>query len=288
MTISHVVGVTVLFLLSYGVFLVSCERWIIYHPYKYPEGNWGPSSSLVSKEDVRFIAGDGVGLHGWYFSSKGSNATLLWFHGNAGNITHRLDNIEMLKPLNLDVFIFDYRGYGKSEGEPNEEGIYLDSQAAYDWLVKVKKIMPEKIILFGRSLGGICAIEVASKNPAAGIILESVFPSAGKMARKMFPVLPLSWAIKSRFDAIGKVPNLKLPKLFLHGTQDEIVPYKLGRELFSAAAEPKIFYDIEGAGHNDTFLVGGTDYFNAIAQFIENINSFQINKNLDDPLTDLS
>ena len=104
----------------------------------------------------------------------------------------------------------------------------------------------------------------------------------------MFPVLPLSWAIKSRFDAIGKVPNLKLPKLFLHGTQDEIVPYKLGRELFSAAAEPKIFYDIEGAGHNDTFLVGGTGYFNAIAQFIKNINSLQINKNSDDPLADLS
>ena len=288
MTISHIVGLTLLFLLAAAVILVGCERWIVYHPYKYPEGNWSPSSSSFSKEDISFVASDGVALHGWYFSSNRSNPTLLWFHGNAGNITHRLDNIEMLKPLNLDVFIFDYRGYGKSEGEPNEEGIYLDSQAAYDWLVKVKKIMPEKIILFGRSLGGICAVEVASKNPAAGIILESVFPSAGKMARKMFPVLPLGWAIKSRFDAIGKVPNLKLPKLFLHGTQDEIVPYKLGRELFSAAAEPKIFYDIEGAGHNDTFLVGGIDYFNAIAQFIKNIIPFQINKNSDDPLTNLS
>ena len=288
MTISHVVGVTLLFLLCSAILLISCERWIVYHPYKYPEGNWGPSSSLDSKEDVRFLADDGVVLHGWYFSSNRSNVTLLWFHGNAGNITHRLDNIEILKQLNLDIFIFDYRGYGKSEGEPNEKGIYLDSQAAYDWLVKVKKIMPENIILFGRSLGGVCAIEVASKNPAAGIILESVFPSADKMARKMFPVLPLSWAIKSRFDAIGKVPNLKLPKLFIHGTQDEVVPYKLGRELFSAAATPKIFYDIKGAGHNDTFLVGGTDYFNAIAQFIKNINSLQINKNSDDPLTNLS
>jgi hypothetical protein len=194
----------------------------------------------------------------------------------------------MLKQLNLNIFIFDYRGYGKSEGEPNEEGIYLDSQAAYDWLVKVKKIMPENIILFGRSLGGICAIEVASKNPAAGIILESVFPSAGKMARKIFPILPLGWAIKSRLNAIGKVPSLKLPKLFIHGTRDEIVPYGLGRELFSAAAEPKIFYDIEGAGHNDTFLVGGTGYLNTIAQFIKNIVSFQTNKNSDDPLADLT
>ena len=279
MSISHVAGVIVLFLVSYGLFLISCERRIIYHPYKYPEGNWSPSSGLVSREDVHFIADDGVKLHGWYVSSKGSNTTLLWFHGNAGNITHRLDNIEMLKPLNLDIFIFDYRGYGKSEGEPNEEGIYLDSQAAYDWVVKVKKIIPQKIILFGRSLGGVCAVEVASKNPAAGIILESTFPSAGKMARTIFPVLPLGWAIKSRFDAIGKVSNLKLPKLFLHGTRDEIVPYKLGRELFSAAAEPKTFYDIEGAGHNDTFLVGGAGYFNSIDKFIKSIVPFRINKN---------
>ena len=129
----------------------------------------------------------------------------------------------------------------------------------------------EEIILFGRSLGGICAVEVASKNPVAGIILESVFPSASQMARKIFPILPLSWAIKSRFDAVGKVPSLNVPKLFLHGTHDEIVPYKLGRELFSAAAEPKTFYDIEGAGHNDTFLVGGINYFHAIDNFIKDI-----------------
>jgi len=276
MTISHIAGMIALLLIGYGIFLVSCERQIIYHPYKYPEGNWNPSSSLVPKVDVRFAASDGVLLHGWYVSSKNSDVTLLWFHGNAGNVTHRLDNIKMLKPLNLDIFIFDYRGYGKSEGEPNEEGIYLDSQAAYDWLVNVKKKVPEKIILFGRSLGGICAIEVASKNKAAGIILESVFPSAEKMAKNIFPVFPLGWAIKSRFDAIGKVPNLKLPKLFLHGTRDEIVPYKLGRELFTAAAEPKVFHDIHDAGHNDTFLVGGADYLAIIDQFIESIIPFRI------------
>ncbi len=288
MTISHIVGLALLVLLTFAVILVGCERWIVYHPYKFPEGNWNSSSSSFSKKDISFVASDGVALHGWYFSSNRSNPTLLWFHGNAGNITHRLENIEMMKRLNIDIFIFDYRGYGKSEGKPDEKGIYLDSQAAYDWLVKLKKIMPENIILFGRSLGGICAIEVASKNPAAGIILESVFPSASKMARKMFPILPLSWAIKSKFDAIGKVPNLKLPKLFLHGTHDEVVPYKLGRELFSAAATPKIFYDIKGAGHNDTFLVGGADYFNAISHFIKNINSLQINKNSDNPLANLS
>ena len=108
MTISHVVGVTLLFLLCAAILLIGCERWIVYHPYKYPEGNWGPSPSLVSKEDVRFLADDGVVLHGWYFLSNRSNLTLLWFHGNAGNITHRLDNIEILKRLNLNIFIFDF------------------------------------------------------------------------------------------------------------------------------------------------------------------------------------
>jgi hypothetical protein len=273
MSILQMAGMIVLFLALYGVFLVSCERRIIYHPHKYPEGNWNPSSSSVSREDVHFTASDGVRLHGWYIPSAGAKATLLWFHGNAGNITHRLGNIEMLKPLNLNIFIFDYRGYGKSEGEPDEKGIYSDSQAAYDWLVKVKNILPGEIILFGRSLGGICAVEVASGNPAAGLILESVFPSAGKMAEKIFPVLPLGGAIKSRFDAISKVPDLKLPKLFIHGTQDEIVPYKLGRELFSVAADPKEFYDIQGAGHNDTFLIGGAGYFNALGQFIKKVVS---------------
>ncbi|MDP7557144.1 MAG: alpha/beta hydrolase [Nitrospinaceae bacterium] len=273
MFILQMAGMIVLFLALYGVFLVSCERRIIYHPHKYPEGNWNSSSSSVSREDVHFTASDGVRLHGWYIPSAGAKATLLWFHGNAGNITHRLGNIEMLKPLNLNIFIFDYRGYGKSEGEPDEKGIYSDSQAAYDWLVKVKNILPGEIILFGRSLGGICAVEVASGNPAAGLILESVFPSAGKMAEKIFPVLPLGGAIKSRFDAISKVPDLKLPKLFIHGTQDEIVPYKLGRELFSVAADPKEFYDIQGAGHNDTFLIGGAGYFNALGQFIKKVVS---------------
>ena len=279
MSILQMAGMIVLFLALYGVFLVSCERRIIYHPHKYPEGNWNSSSSSVSREDVHFTASDGVRLHGWYIPSAGAKATLLWFHGNAGNITHRLGNIEMLKPLNLNIFIFDYRGYGKSEGVPDEKGIYSDSQAAYDWLVKDKNILPGEIILFGRSLGGICAIEMASTNPAAGIILESVFPSARRMAEKIFPILPLGWAIKSRFDAISKVRSLELPKLFIHGTQDEIVPYKLGRELFSAAADPKIFYDIQGAGHNDTFLIGGADYFNALGRFIKNVVSFEANKN---------
>ncbi len=256
-------------LLLYAVFLVACEDRIIYHPHKYPEGIWNPSSFGVQVEDVFFQAKDGIRLHGWYIPSANAKATLLWFHGNAGNLTHRLDNIQRLQPLNLNIFIFVFRGFGNSEGIPSVAGIYLDSQAAYDFLIQEKNVVPaESLFLFGRSLGGICAVQVASNNEAAGLILESVFTSARDMAGKVFPVLPIGWAIRSKLSAIDKVPDLKLPKLFLHGTKDEIVPYKLGRKLYSAASKPKEFYDIEGAGHNDTYEVGGREYFSALNRFI--------------------
>ena len=269
MSVLQTVGGILALLLLYAVFLVACEDKIIYHPHKYPQGIWNPSSFNVKVEDVFFLAKDGTKLHGWYIPSANAQATLLWFHGNAGNLTHRLENIQQLQPLALNIFIFDYRGYGKSEGKPSEAGIYQDSQAAYDFLIQEKNVVPlESLFLFGRSLGGICAVEVASSNPAAGLILESVFTSARDMAGQVFPLLPIGWALRSKFSAIEKVPHLQLPKLFLHGTKDEIVPYKLGRKLYSAAANPKEFYDIEGAGHNDTYAVGGREYFSALNRFI--------------------
>jgi fermentation-respiration switch protein FrsA (DUF1100 family) len=268
MSILQTAGCVLILVALCAVFLMACESKIIYHPYKYPEGIWDPSSYNIQVEDIFFQAQDGTQLHGWYIPSPNAQATLLWFHGNAGNLTHRVENIQQLKPLNINIFIFDYRGYGKSEGSPSEKGIYQDSQAAYDVLIREKNVSPQRLFLFGRSLGGICAVEVASRNPAAGLILESVFTSARDMAGKVFPLLPIRWAIRSKFDAEKKVPHLKLPKLFLHGTEDEVVPYELGRKLYSAAANPKEFYDIEGAGHNDTYIMGGGAYYAALNRFI--------------------
>ena len=264
-------GVVVVALVAFAGLLVACERKLIYHPTLYPQGYWEPGAMGVSVEDVDFQAEDGVELHGWYVQSLEARATLLWFHGNAGNITHRLQNIKLLEPLKLNIFIFDYRGYGKSAGEPDEQGIYMDSQAAYDFVTQEKNIAPEKLILFGRSLGGVFAVDVAEKNPAAGLILESVFTTAQDMAKKMFPILPIGWAISSKLDNVNRVADLKLPKLFLHGDQDEVVPYKLGRQVFTAAGEPKEFYEIKGARHNDTIFVGGEPYFATIEQFISKV-----------------
>ena len=261
-------GLLVLFILFYVALLLIFENKIIFYPSRYPEGFWNPASAGVPAQDIYFMAEDGVKLHGWFIPAQNAVATLLWFHGNAGNLSHRLDNIQRLAPLNLNIFIFDYRGYGRSEGEPDEQGIYMDSQAAYKKALEMDGVSIDALFLFGRSLGGICAVETALNNPARGLILESVFTSASDMSRKVFPLIPLGWALRSKLDAIGKVPHLKLPKLFLHGTRDEIVPYDLGRKLFDHAGEPKTFYAIEGAGHNDTYIMGGRDYYNALNRFI--------------------
>jgi hypothetical protein len=273
MSFVSTLGVVVVTLVLFAGMLVACERQLIYHPMTYPQGYWEPQSLGVSAEDIEFVAEDGVKLHGWYVQSPDAKATLLWFHGNAGNITHRLENIKLLESLKLNIFIFDYRGYGKSDGEPAEKGLYLDSQAAYNYLINEKNIAPEKLVLFGRSLGGVFAVDVAANNPAAGLILESVFTTAKDMAKAMFPVLPIGWAIRSKLDNVSRVPNLEIPKLILHGDRDEVVPYKLGRQVFSAAAEPKEFYAIKGAGHNDTIFAGGASYFSTLDKFISKVVS---------------
>ena len=268
MTIFQSIGVMAVLVFLYAVLLVGCEKKIIFHPAKFPEGYWDPGSLGLKAQDIIFKSDDGINLHGWYVPTPGARATLLWFHGNAGNLSHRLDNIQRLLPLNLNIFIFDYRGYGKSEGEPDEKGIYKDSLAAYNKVLELEGVSVDSLFLFGRSLGGICAVETALNNSARGLIFESVFTSASDMSRKIMPLIPLGWAIRSKLDAINKVPELKLPKLFLHGDRDEVVPFDLGRKLYEAAADPKSFYIIQGAGHNDTYIMGGRDYYNALDGFI--------------------
>ncbi len=255
-------------LVLFVMFLVGCENKIIYHPDKFPVGQWDTSRIPLPIQEVWFEAKDGVKLHGWYVPHEKAEASFLFYHGNAGNLSHRTENVFFLHHLKLNVFIFDYRGYGKSEGDPDEPGIRLDSQAAYDTLMAQPGVSARSLILFGRSLGGAFAAYIASQNPAAGLILESSFTNAKDMADRMFPILPVGWFLSSELDALSSVAHLSVPKLFLHGTADSIIPYTLGRELYQGAAEPKEFYNIAGAGHNDTIRVGGSDYFDKIKEFI--------------------
>jgi hypothetical protein len=227
---------------------------------------FSPSDFGMTHEDVHFAASDGVRLNAWLISAGADAPMVLWFHGNAGNIADRLDNARLLFDRGLSLFMVDYRGYGKSEGEPSEQGINEDGRAAYDYLIS-RGIEPGSIIVFGRSLGSTVAIHLTSLSKCAGVILESAFTNMAEMARRHYPVIPGLGGLKKKFPSIDRIGSIESPILFIHGDRDEIVPFELGRRLFDAATAEKDFYTIKGAHHNDTYLVGGREYFDRFEKF---------------------
>jgi len=246
------------------------DQFFVYHPHPWIERDWARTSGLPL-EDVWFQAEDGTKLFGWYVQASAASPVLLWCHGNAGNVIHRLDNLAELYRMGLSVFIFDYRGYGRSSGKPSEEGLYQDALAAYGYLAGTRGVRPERLILFGRSLGASVASEIAVQRPAAGLILESPFPSIAAMARVHYAGLPMHWLLSGRFLLAERLARVSMPVLVIHGDRDDIVPIALGREVFDAAREPKSFYVVEGADHNDTYRVGGRAYFQRLRQFIHDV-----------------
>lgn len=248
------------------------EHKLIYYPMVYPNGYWDTSRFPGRLEDCTFRAEDGVTLHGWFAHATASNPgprrTLLFLHGNAGNITHRQTNIAYLIQRGLNVFIFDYRGYGKSEGTPSEQGLYADAVAAYEYLLTRQDVQPEHLVLFGRSLGGAVAVELATRKPCEKLILESTFTSIKDMAREILGPLPVGFIIRSQFDSLAKIQAVHVPLLVIHGNQDAIIPFEQGKRLFAAANAPKSFYEIHGADHNNTYDIGGEAYFERLTAFI--------------------
>ncbi len=232
-----------------------------------------PGDAGLVYEDVTITTSDGVRLHGWFVPGNG-NRVIIWFHGNAGNIGHRVENLVLMREqLRVSVFVFDYRGYGNSEGAPSEQGLYLDAEAALEYTRNRTGLEPEEgIVYFGRSLGAAVAVELATRYPPRALVLESPFTSIQDMAQKTHPVVsrlvPLSFIVQSRFDALAKIRQVHKPVMVLHGDQDDLIPIDMGRALFEAANEPKAFYSIRGAGHNDTYAVGGVPYFDALRAFV--------------------
>lgn len=229
-----------------------------------------PRDAGIHFEEVNFSTRDGVQLNGWYIPHREARSTLVWFHGNAGNIGHRVENIKMLhNKVKINIFIFDYRGYGKSQGRPSEQGTYMDGEAALEFVANRFGAQPKRTVLFGRSLGAAVAAEMALRFPSQGLILESPFVSIREMARAVFPWLPIGALLKTRYDTEDKVRRIKTPLLVLHGDRDEVVPFAQGKRVFAAAPEPKTFFTISGAAHNDTYLVGGDRYFEQLKNFID-------------------
>jgi len=266
------------------VTIMAFEDKFIYFPAKYPEGSWTvretcarDGEAIPRIEECHFATSDGVLLHGWYCTPLrceggvgvpvAAETVLLWFHGNAGNLSHRYDMIRAMMELPVQVFIIDYRGYGKSEGEPNERGLYLDARGAWDYLVNERRVPPDNIVIFGKSLGSVPAIDLATQVEPAGLILQSGFTSAGDMAATVIPFLP-RFILRTKMDSLGKIQQVRCPKLFIHSQADEVVPYRLGRRLYEAAPEPKEFYEVKGSPHNSTYIVGGKPYFEALRHFV--------------------
>lgn len=254
--------------LGYAVFiavLYATQDRLLYFPTRTLEAT--PRDIGLAFEEVPLTTADGQHLHGWYVPAATSRTTLLFLHGNAGNISHRLDSLRIFHGLGLNVFIFDYRGYGKSSGRPSEQGTYRDAEAAWRYLTAERGMKPAEIVLFGRSLGGSVAAWLARQATPRALILESTPTSVPDLAADLYPWLPARWLCRFRYDALAAVRELRCPVLIVHSPEDEIIPFAHAERLFAAAAEPKRFLRLRG-DHNGGFLLSGPLYRDGLRDFL--------------------
>ena len=266
---SMLISIFVVLFVAYwglGVILYIMQPTFLYSPVR--EVPYTPGELGLDFESVVFETDDGLRLRGWYIPVENSDFTVLFCHGNGGNIFHRLDSINIFYNLGLSCFIFDYRGYGNSEGKPTEEGTYLDVMAAYKWLTEEKKVSPEDIIIFGRSLGGSIAAQLARKVEARSLIIESGFTSYVDIGKKFYPYMLVRWFARFSYKTIDYVKDVRCPVMIIHSRNDEVVPFEFGLELYEAANEPKEFVEIFGS-HNDGFLVSSEIYKKAWTKWLK-------------------
>lgn len=244
--------------------LAPLERSLLFRPAPYPNGNWQPVG--LGQEDAWFEADDGTRLHGWFVAPPRPQAVALLLHGNGGNITQLDSILRVLRDRhNLAVMTFDYRGYGRSEGQPNEAGILMDARAARAWLARRTGVRESDIVVFGRSLGGGVAVDLAANDGARGLVLTSTFTSLPDVGAHHFRLVPTHLLMTNRLDSLQKIGRYQGPLLQSHGDADRVVPYSLGVTLFEAAPGPKRFVTIAGGGHNDPW---NAEFHDALDQLL--------------------
>lgn len=240
------------------------ERSLLFRPAIYPEGDWQPTDLV--HEEAWFASADGTRLHGWFCPAANPRAVVLYLHGNAGNVTGLKWTARRLQEkLGVSVLVFDYRGYGRSDGTPTEEGILADARAARRWLAARAGVDERDLVLLGRSLGGAVAVDLAARDGARALILENTFTSMTEVARGKAWPLPVGSVMHTRLDSLSKIAAYHGPLLQTHGDADRLVPFEMGKRLFAAANEPKRFIPVPGGGHND----GPSDaYYRALDEFL--------------------
>ena len=256
-------------ILAWSVYFMQSS--FIYRPVRNVP--YTPSDMDLVYEKVALKTDDGLKIAAWFIPCEKAKMTVLFCHGNGGNMAHRLDTINIINELGLNCLIFDYRGYGDSQGKTTENGTYLDAQAAWKWLTHKKGIKAEQIIIFGRSLGGSIAANLAARTIPAGLILESAFTSFAAIGAKYYPYLPVKLFAAFSYNTVASLRKINCPLLIMHSKRDEIVPYEFSPQIYEAANEPKEFVEILGC-HNDGFLFSGQTYRNAWANWLEFIDEY--------------
>ena len=269
-------------LLAGGLYILLClylflaqENLVFFPNIPSRELTASPADINLEYEPVSIKTDDQVTIHGWFVPASEEKGTLLFFHGNAGNISHRLDSLRIFHDLGLSVFIIDYRGYGQSQGTISEKGTYLDAEAAWNYLVETRKISSKKIIVFGRSLGAAIAAYSAERHAPGALILESAFTSVPDMAARLYPIFPVRLLSRFQYNTKKLLQSVNCPVLIIHSPNDEIIPFENGVQLYQKAREPRTMLELQG-GHNEGFLVSGKTYIEGINKFLTaNLSGFR-------------
>jgi uncharacterized protein len=263
----HVLGILAAAYGGLALLVYIFQSHLVFYPGTGREIIATPSQIGLPYEDIHLKTSDDISLHGWYIPAPQPRGTVLFLHGNAGNISHRLDSVQMFNRLCYSTLTFDYRGYGNSGGAPSEQGTYRDAEAAWRYLIEQRHIPSCRIVLFGESLGGAVAAWLAARQKPAALVIASGFTSVPDLGQQLYPFLPVRWLARIRYDTRENLRTVAAPVLIAHSPEDDIIPFEHGRALYAAANPPKQFLELAG-GHNEGFIFMREAWVRVLGDFL--------------------